>query len=167
MKVYKLHPNVEVPTYGTSSAACFDLKAFFENTTHLMAYAEVEGITQKFKLIVSDESVIIEPGMRVIVPTGMIFDIPEGYSIRIHPRSGLSLKSGITLSNSEGVIDSDYREETGILLYNSSNADFVLKQGMRVAQGELVKDSRVNFEEIFEMPKRVGNRIGGMGSTGV
>ena len=102
-----------------------------------------------------------------MVETGLIFDIPIGYSIRIHPRSGLAFKKGITLLNAEGIIDSDYTDELKILLYNTSNIDFFVHQGDRIAQGELVKNLDYTIEECYTAPAKKTNRIGGFGSTGV
>jgi dUTP pyrophosphatase len=96
-----------------------------------------------------------------------VFSIPDGYSIRIHPRSGLSLKSGIQLSNCEGVIDSDYTLETFISIINGADIPFKVSHGDRIAQAELVRDTRAVFTEVFEKPTKDSNRTGGFGSTGL
>jgi dUTP pyrophosphatase len=107
------------------------------------------------------------PGDRLMVPTGLIFDIPEGYSVRVHARSGLSLKQGLVLANSEGVIDSDYIEELFILVHNISDNGISIAHGDRIAQGELVVREAYTIGEISCHPGQKTDRVGGMGSTGV
>jgi dUTP pyrophosphatase len=102
-----------------------------------------------------------------MVPTGLIFDIPKGYSIRVHARSGMSLKQGLVLANSEGVIDSDYVEETFVLIMNVSDNGHWLTPGDRIAQAELVKQEQFKIEERKTRPTVKTDRVGGMGSTGV
>tara|TARA_Y100001937_G_C7125438_1_gene334676 strand:+ start:2258 stop:2776 length:519 start_codon:yes stop_codon:yes gene_type:complete len=148
---YKVTPDAVMPTYGTTQSACFDI------------YACIASRDEDRWL----GSVDVEPGGIVKVPTGLIFDIPEGYSIRLHPRSGLSLKKGLILANCEGVIDSDYVEETFVLIRNVSNETQYIEHGDRVCQGELVKNENVEFVEIEERPSLKTNRDGGFGSTGV
>jgi dUTP pyrophosphatase len=103
----------------------------------------------------------------MIVPTGLIFDIPEGYSLRIHARSGLSLKQGLVLVNSEAVIDSDFVHETSVLLVNTSNNPISVRHGDRIAQAELVPVLSYDFSEIKKAPKDKTSRKGGLGSTGI
>jgi dUTP pyrophosphatase len=102
-----------------------------------------------------------------MVPTGLIFDIPEGYSVRIHPRSGLSYKQGLILANLEAVIDSDYIHETFVLLTNISENHITINNGDRVAQAELVKQEKYAISETTNKPVQKTDRTGGLGSTGV
>jgi dUTP pyrophosphatase len=139
---YKLSEYATVPTYGTADSACFDLYACVESDLEL------------------------KPNQRVLIPTGLILDIPKGHSVRLHPRSGLSLKKGLSLANCEGVIDSDYVEEVFVLMINSSNETQYIKQGDRVCQGELVKNEKTTFRLLDEIPTLKTNRDGGFGSTG-
>ena len=141
LKVYKLHNNAILPKHATSQSACFDISAH------------------------GDHTVIARHG--AAIPTGLILDIPEGYSVRIHARSGLAYKKGINLLNCEGIIDSDYTDELKILLYNTSNIDFHIKHGDRIAQGELVKSLDYTIEECYTAPSQKTDRVGGFGSTGV
>lgn len=113
------------------------------------------------------DKIIINPGERLLIPTGLIFDIPENHSIRIHARSGLSLKQGLALANAEGVVDSDYVDPTFIMMINNSNAVATIKHGDRIAQGELVPVLQSEFQEIPTPPKQKTDRQGGLGSTGV
>jgi dUTP pyrophosphatase len=115
----------------------------------------------------SNGSIKIMPGDRILVPTGLIFDIPEGYSVRIHPRSGLSLKQGLVLANLEAVIDSDYVQETFVLLANNSSVDQTINNGDRIAQAEMIKSEEYILWEIFDAPIQKTDRAGGLGSTGI
>lgn len=141
LKIYKIHPNAVLPKHATQQAACFDISACGDT--------------------------IIPARHTMAVLTGIILDIPVGYSVRIHPRSGLAYKKGITLLNAEGIIDSDYTNELMILLYNTSNIDFVVHHGDRIAQGELVKNLDYTIEECYTQPQQKTDRVGGFGSTGV
>jgi dUTP pyrophosphatase len=107
------------------------------------------------------------PGDRAMLPTGLIFDIPKGYSVRIHPRSGLSFKQGLVLANMEAVIDSDYVEETFILIANMSEVDYSILEGDRIAQAEMIKKEEYVLWEIFDAPTKKTDRVGGLGSTGI
>lgn len=165
LKYYKLHPQAQAPVYSTTDAACFDI---FLCTFGTMAFEGYDDTGKKFtRLLTSDGGVTICPRDRVLAPTGLIFDIPKEYSVRIHPRSGLSLKEGLTLANAEGVIDSDYMEETYVMLTNTSTRNIVIPNLSRICQGELVRNNRATFEEVKTRPTRDNtNRKGGFGSTG-
>ena len=112
-------------------------------------------------------AISIAPGERVLVPTGCIMDIPQGYSVRIHARSGTSLKQGLVLANAEGVIDSDYVEEVFVMLHNISGNAVTINHGDRVAQAELVKNVEYSVEETPARPLHKTKRQGGFGSTGI
>ncbi len=111
----------------------------------------------------------IPPHSRALIPTGMVFDIESDYSIRIHPRSGLSWKHGITLINCEGVIDSDYREEVFIPLINTTEVPYTIEHGDRIAQFEIIRynDTITYLTTTESTAKRKADRVGGFGSTGV
>ncbi len=165
LKYYKLHPEAQAPIYSTTDAACFDI---FLCTFDKMAFEGYDDTGKKFtRLLTSDGGVTICSRDRVLAPTGLIFDIPKEYSVRIHPRSGLSLKEGLTLANAEGVIDSDYMEETYVMLTNTTTRNIVIPNLSRICQGELVRNNRATFEEVKTRPTRDNtNRKGGFGSTG-
>jgi len=116
--------------------------------------------------LVQNERVQVNPNERVLIPTGIIFDIPNGYSVRLYPRSGLALKSGLTLANNVGVIDSDYVEPVFAMIMNISGFTNYVKHNERICQGELFKDQPCILEEISEQPERKTDRDGGFGSTG-
>ena len=113
-----------------------------------------------------DTPLVIGPGERALVPAGIRLEIPGGYEAQIRPRSGLALKHGITLPNSPGTIDSDYRGEVGIILMNCGTADFTVENGMRIAQMVFSRAYRADFEEseTLEDTPRSG---GGFGHTGL
>lgn len=164
LNVYKTHPNVVLPKFATKQAACFDLSFQSAGKYEYLGY---NSYNAPFKRTLYDDRIVLMPGDRVMIPTGLIFDIPEGYSVRIHPRSGLSYKQGLVLANLEAVIDSDYVQETFVLLTNTSENPITINNGDRVAQGELVKKEEYVLWEISEAPAQKTDRTGGLGSTGI
>ena len=112
-----------------------------------------------------DSDVVLKPLERALVKTGLFVEIPEGYEAQIRPRSGLALKMGITVLNSPGTIDDDYRGEIGVILVNLSNSEYIIKDGERICQMVVAKHENIVWEqvEILEESKR-GD--GGFGHTG-
>lgn len=131
----------ETPAYATQHAAGMDLRA------HL------------------PEPVTLQPLERKLIPTGLFFEIPEGYEVQIRPRSGLAFKHGITVLNAPGTIDADYRGEIGVLLVNLSNEPFVIENGERVAQMVVAPYTVAGWEETNELTD-TQRGLGGFGSTG-
>ena len=131
----------ELPAYATISSAGVDLKAFLDN------------------------SIDLKPLERKIISTGIKLALPEGYEAQIRPRSGLAAKHGISILNSPGTIDSDYRGEIGVILVNLSNQVFTINRGDRIAQLVLTKYEKINWKIIKELPQ-TNRGIGGFGSTG-
>ncbi|MDQ2872486.1 MAG: dUTP diphosphatase [Candidatus Eremiobacteraeota bacterium] len=129
-----------LPTYMTEHAAGADLCA-----------------------AVSDELTLL-PGGRALVPTGFAIALPEGYEAQVRPRSGLALRNGVTLLNSPGTIDADYRGAVGVVLANFGTEPFVVRRGDRIAQLIVAPVSRAHFEEVDTLPQSA--RAGGFGSTG-
>jgi dUTP pyrophosphatase len=113
------------------------------------------------------DKILISPGQRAMIPTGLIFDIPLGYSVRVHNRSGIALKRALTLVNHEGIIDSDYVDPTYLLMYNGSSQDLVVEHGERLAQAEMIPDLAYEVLEVNTPPQVKTDRTGGFGSTGV
>jgi dUTP pyrophosphatase len=112
------------------------------------------------------ENVVIEPGARKLVPTGLAIALPEGYEAQVRPRSGLAMRHGVTVLNSPGTIDADYRGEIGVLLINHGQEPFTVERGMRIAQMVVAPVSRLEWREVIELP--VSERgAGGFGSTGM
>lgn len=163
LKIWKTHSSNEIPKKQTEGSACFDLQFQGHGKT------EYKGFTRNNKAFIRpmNNMVTIQPGDRVMVPTGLILDIPEGHSVRVHARSGLSLQKGLVLANAEGVIDSDYVEELMVLLWNISDNQINIWTGDRIAQAELIKDESYSIVETITRPGIKTSRIGGMGSTGI
>ena len=134
---------VALPSYETAGSAGADLRANFPTRG--------EGV--------------LAPGERVLVPTGLRVGIPEGYEIQIRPRSGLALKHGITLPNSPGTIDSDYRGPLGVIVMNAGEAPFVIAHGDRIAQMVAAPVEQAHFAVVETLPDTLRG-TGGFGSTG-
>jgi dUTP pyrophosphatase len=162
LSYHKINPNAEPPVYGTQSAACFDFRA-------CLIGERVKGFDRNNKEFYAPKSdkIAVNPGERILIPTGLILDIPEGWSVRLHARSGLSLKQGLVLANAEGVIDSDYVDPTYLMITNISTVIATVKHGDRIAQGELVPVYQAEFNELPEAPAKKTDREGGLGSTGI
>ena len=111
------------------------------------------------------EDIVLHPGNRTLVPTGIALALPDGFEAQIRPRSGLALKYGITLVNSPGTIDSDYRGEIGVIMINHGKEAFVVKSGERVAQMVVARFSRVEWQEVEELEGTLRGE-GGFGHTG-
>jgi dUTP pyrophosphatase len=134
---------LDLPAYETAGAAGLDLRA----------------------AIAEDRKLILLPGRRMLVPTGLVLEIPEGHEGQVRPRSGLALKHGITCLNTPGTIDSDYRGEVQVLLVNLGDEDFAITRGMRVAQLVIAPVTRVAVEE-RGLAGETARGSGGFGSTG-
>jgi dUTP pyrophosphatase len=170
LKYHKLYGDVEDLKFATRGSACVDVRAYFGTHERLFkVYDKTNKEMQymAFQLFTGDKfHTVLNPGDRALVPTGIVLDIPRGYSVRVHPRSGLSFKTGLTLSNCEGVIDWDYVEQLYISICNSSQTEVRIDHGDRIAQLELVKLPEYNIELINERPSPKTDRSGGFGSTG-
>ena len=163
LKVYRCRDNVIIPAFQTNGSACFDIHLNLEDLEQVESYND-HNLMQP--LSVEGGSLHIPPRFRVKVPTGMVFDIPFGYSVRIHPRSSIAYKKGLVLSNQEAVIDHDFVEEVQLLLYNWASTTVIIQHQERVAQGEMVQSYNGYVEEVGIRPLRRGSRVGGIGSTG-
>jgi dUTP pyrophosphatase len=132
----------QIPTYETEGSAGMDLRANIE------------------------EAITLKPLERAIVKTGLFIALPQGYEAQVRPRSGLAAKKGITVLNSPGTVDADYRGEIGVILVNLSNEDFIVNDGERIAQLVIAKHERVNWQEVAIL-NETERGAGGFGSTGV
>ena len=164
---YKLHEDGFDPEYATAGAACFDIKAYFKETLYREDEEQRECKCYAMPKNTFQVCVNLDPGERICIPTGLIFKIPVGNSVRIHPRSSVSLKKGLIIPNGVGIIDSDYYHETFVMLYNGSADTIRIGHGDRIAQGELVESVPNVLEEVTKQPGQTTERIGGFGSTGV
>lgn len=168
LRFYKLSKDVPSPAPATQGSACFDL-GFYPIEDTIKGYDKTNKPIERAlgsSGVDKPKYLTIMPGDRFLVPTGLILDIPEGYSVRIHPRSSLSFKRGLTLANGEGVIDWDYVEPLYALITNNSNIGIPLEVGDRIIQAELVKMNKLKIVEISEKPLLKTDRNGGYGSTG-
>lgn len=112
-----------------------------------------------------DEKITLAPSERKIIPTGLSIALPEGYEAQIRPRSGLAIKHGITLPNSPGTIDADYRGEIGIIILNAGTESFTIERGMRIAQMVITKYETITWDEVSDLDE-TDRGSGGFGSTG-
>ena len=139
--IKKLNPSVELPTYKTNGASGMDLMAFLEKPINL------------------------EPGKSCLVSTGLSVAFPKEYEIQIRPRSGLAAKNNISVLNTPGTIDSDYRGEIKVILFNHGNKSFKINNNDRIAQMILTPVIKMDLEETNELPDSIRG-AGGFGSTG-
>lgn len=142
IRIKKIDKNIITPKYQTSGSSGLDLHAHIK------------------------EEIVLKPLERVVIPTGIFIEIPEGYEAQIRPRSGLAAKYGITCLNTPGTIDSDYRGEIKVILINLSNKEFIIENGMRIAQIIFSKVEKVEWEFVNEINLTERNH-GGFGHTGI
>jgi dUTP pyrophosphatase len=141
IQIKKLSNEVLTPKYETSGSSGMDIAAYI------------------------DKDVVINSGDKALVPTGFSLSIPHGYEVQIRPRSGLAVKKGITVLNTPGTIDSDYRGEVKVVLINLSKDKFIVKKGERIAQMVVCPIEQVSVEEVKEL-SGTNRGTGGFGSTG-
>ncbi|MGR6432270.1 dUTP diphosphatase [Rhizobium sp. PAMB 3174] len=134
---------LDLPSYETAGAAGMDLRA----------------------AVPDDRPLMLMPGKRALVPTGFVFEIPDGYEGQVRPRSGLAFKHGITCLNTPGTIDSDYRGEVKVLLVNHGDEEFLIERGMRIAQMVIAPVTQVSVAETHAVEDTTRG-AGGFGSTG-
>ena len=162
LKVERLLMSAKLPTYGTAGSACHDISCSFENGQKIKFFRN--DLSNPDSAVVDDDRLVLTSGCRYLVPTGLKFQIPDKHVVKIYPRSGLSIKKGITLVNSTGIIDSDYREEVMIPLINLGPTTSIVS-GERVAQFEMSPTYTYLIEEVFAVSES-STREGGFGSTG-
>ncbi|WP_299662969.1 dUTP diphosphatase [uncultured Ruegeria sp.] len=136
-------PSVPLPSYETKGAAGADVRANLPDGA----------------------SIVLEPGHRALIPTGLRIEIPQGYEVQVRPRSGLALKHGITLPNTPGTIDSDYRGPLGVIVLNAGQEPFEIAHGERIAQLIVAPVVQATFEDA-EVLRKTDRGAGGFGSTG-
>lgn len=139
--IKKLDPSVKLPEYKTTGASGMDLIAFIRQPLEL------------------------KPQMSCIVPTGLAVAFPENYEIQVRPRSGLAAKNNISILNTPGTIDSDYRGEIKVIIHNHGNRNFIINNGDRIAQMILCPVVKMKLEEAIDLPKTIRGQSG-FGSTG-
>jgi len=179
--LYRLSEDVKIPTFGTKMSTCFDLH-YCPTNIIINGYNDVNTPVERF--VQTNRALVIHPGERMLVPTGLVMKIQKNlsietfgdimdhseplgqYSIRLHPRSGLSLKRGLVLANSEGIVDVDYQQEVFVLMTNISKVAQAIAYQERIAQAEVVVNEGVRLTVLNEMPTQYSERDGGFGSTG-
>ena len=129
------------------------------------AYETINSAGMDLRAYLPDGELVIKPMQRALVPTGLFMEIPVGYEGQVRPRSGLAIKSGITVLNSPGTIDADYRGEVKVILINLSDVDFVIKSGDRIAQLVIAKHEKMEVVEV-ETLSETERGAGGFGHTG-
>ena len=112
-----------------------------------------------------DEPILLQPGEFTLVKTGLFMAVPDGYEAQVRPRSGLALKHGVTVLNTPGTIDADYRGEVGVILINHSKEPFTINDGERIAQLVIARHETIDWQEVNELPETHRGE-GGFGSTG-
>jgi dUTP pyrophosphatase len=137
------NPDLPLPAYETAGAAGMDLRA----------------------AVPEEAPLVLRPGARTAVPTGLAFALPDGFEAQVRPRSGLALKSGVTVANAPGTIDQDYRGELKVLLVNLGEEDFVIRRGDRVAQLVIAPVVQAAWREVGDLDA-TARGAGGFGSTG-
>lgn len=163
--IYPLNPSYKMPTKGSEEASCFDLYA---NFTKGDVYKQYDDNNLEIQHQTNGEILEIHPHCRVMIPTGIRMDIPKGYGVKLYVRSGISVKAGLTLINSVGIIDSDYRNEVYLVVYNTTNKRYYVENGDRVGQFEVHKVEDFDIVELKEYDETSTKRgLGGFGSTGV
>ena len=148
LRIKRIRSNAIMPEYKSAEAAGMDVAACIDD--------ESDG---------SHSQLLMGPGDIAMIPTGLVLDIPPGHEVQVRPRSGMAIKHGITVVNSPGTIDSDYRGEVMVGLINHSQERFVIDHGMRIAQLVLSKVERMDVEEVVEVSD-TERGADGFGSTG-
>ncbi|MCC2645764.1 MAG: dut [Burkholderiales bacterium] len=131
----------------------------------LPAYATEQSAGMDLLAAVTND-IVLKKGERKLIPTGIKIALPKGYEAQVRPRSGLALKNGVTVLNTPGTIDADYRGEVGVILINLGDEDFIITRGMRIAQMIIAKFEQASFSEV-QVLSETARGEGGFGSTGV
>lgn len=163
---------MQVPKYATQKSACFDIPVYMGSSViYVDTYNRLlmHSVKSVYNLPERDgaRGINLEPGECGFIPTGLIFDIPEGYKLSITPRSGTSGKKHIKLANCVAVIDEDFVNQTMLLIFNDSEMRQSICHGDRLAQAEIVPVWRASFIQLNSAPSQKTDRTGGFGHTGL
>lgn len=165
MKVQVINKGAQpLPKFETKGAAGADVRADFSRIQEIPI--KVYGGAEVIPAGEAHDKVMIKltPHSRALIPTGLFMAVPEGYEMQVRPRSGLALKEGLTVINTPGTIDSDYRHEVGVVIINTSTEDKFIEDGERIAQLIIKSAPQFEWEEVEELDPT--DRNGGFGSTG-
>lgn len=168
--IFKLNSEAQTPEYATAGSMCFDLSAAIVDGDVITVYSahNIKGSVKAYRSAGSNKfGVVVDPGCRALIPSGLVFDLQEGTALLLYPRSGMSLKQDAKLGNCIGVVDSDYIEQTYAIIKNDSQVPLTIQSGDKICQGEVViAPPQASFNELQERPKQKTSRNGGFGSTG-
>lgn len=164
--IEKLYDDVILPIRITSESAGMDLSVHRIKKIYSKSES-VLGIIEVCSEFTDTKNCIIKPGERVLIGTGLKATVKIGYEIQIRPRSGLALKQGLTVLNTPGTIDSDYRGEIGVIIINNSSVDRFINFGDRIAQMVVQKVELLDIEVVDKLPDNLERGEGGFGHTGV
>ena len=171
LKFYKLNEKAQIPVFSTEQSACFDIHANLIDGEEIQYYQSIstKQLPRRVAFDINTNNTFIQLNNmeRMLIPTGLIADIPSGFSVRLHSRSGLAFKQGVYLTNCEGIIDSDYVDPIFAMVTSLSNVPVKIYNGDRICQGELVRCEKYTLDESDEPPAQKTDREGGFGSTGV
>lgn len=169
MKIFRENKKALIPEFATEGSACFDLRACFDLGDKVIAYnPQNKKIELPARILGGSKAPAIQvhPMYRVLVPTGLIFDIPKNHVMKIYIRSSMALKNGISLANNTAIIDSDYIDPAYVMIHNISDIVVNIYDGDRIAQAALEKLDSYNLTERMTRPTQKTDREGGFGSTG-
>ena len=170
LKFYKTNEQAQLPVFATKQSACFDMFANLILDETVMYYNSLttKELPRRVSFDINSNRNFIQLNNmeRMLIPTGLIADIPVGFSVRLHSRSGMAFKQGVYLANCEGIIDSDYVDPIFAMVTNISNVPTRIYNGDRICQGELVRCEKYTLNESDEAPTQKTDREGGFGSTG-
>ena len=179
LEYYKIYEDSQDLEFGTKGAACFDVGAYLKvgeecpNTVN--GYDKYNRkierpINADYAGLYSDDEnngfVIIQPKDRLLIPSGLILNIPDGYSVRTHPRSSTGYKEGIHHPHDQGIIDCDYYHQLFLLFYNMTEIDISIRHNQKIVQSEMIKKPIYDIKQTKIQPSQKTDRVGGLGSTG-
>ncbi len=179
LQYYKIYEDSQDLSFGTTGAACFDVAAYLRlgnnNPETINGYSKFNQKIQrticydKMKTYSDDSDngyICIKPKERILIPSGLILDIPGGYSVRTHPRSSTGYKIGMHHPHDQGIIDYDYTDPLFLLFYNMTEVDIIIKHNQKIVQAEMIEKPKYEILETKIEPSQKTDRIGGLGSTG-
>lgn len=185
LEYYKIYKDAQDLEFGTQGSACFDVGAYLklgiDEKTHTYRPETVKGYDKDNKKIerpiildvnglYSEEEkngyIYIKPKDRLLIPSGIILGIPDGYSVRTHPRSSTGYKIGLHQPHDQGIIDADYYHQLFLLFYNMTEVEIIIKHNQKIVQSEMIKKPLYDIKETKIQPSQKTDRSGGFGSTG-
>lgn len=164
VRVINKSKTLELPKYATEMSAGFDLMACFDCGVNSIIYKRDLGKLELSPRV--DDEIILFRGDRVCIPTGLFMSLPEGFELQVRPRSGLALKNGITVLNTPGTVDADYRGSVGVILINNGYDEYHIHHGDRIAQGIITRFTKCVWSQVEELDE-TDRGEGGFGHSGI